>query len=385
MDVRDRLRPGSVLFLHPSDEAYGADRMLLGSVAAALSDGRQVRVLLADDSEPGWLSDQLQQLGAQVEHGPLAPARRRYLAVRALPRFVVALVRAAMFVRAEVRGFRADIVYVNTTALLVGALIGRPRKARVIWHVHELVTQPRPIAWVFRWAPSLTADLVIAVSDAVQAHVTLGRRSARRILRIYNGIDTAQYGRRTRRSKRNPRVVFIGRLNRWKGYELFVDAAAAVAPEFPDARFQIFGSPPAGESWRLEALRDATSRDGPASRVEFGGFRDDIPVLLETVDIVVVPSLWPEPFGLSVLEAMAAGCAVIASNHGAAPELIQHGGTGLLFEPGNGVQLAQCIRALLGDPARTRSLGSRARRRAQMFTLAAYVSAIQRVYKVLER
>ena len=83
-----------ILFLHPSDEQYGADRVLRAAVTGMRDRGHAVRVLVADDSSPGWLSERLAADGIEVRRGPLAPARRRYLTLWGLPGFVADLWRA---------------------------------------------------------------------------------------------------------------------------------------------------------------------------------------------------------------------------------------------------------------------------------------------------
>jgi glycosyltransferase involved in cell wall biosynthesis len=374
----------SILFVHPSDEAYGADRILLSVVGAAVADGLRARVLLPDDTSPGWLTDRLREMGVPVNRGPLAPARRRYLTVRRLPAFIAMLVTGARFVRAEARDLNAGIVYVNTSALLTAALVGRPGGARLVWHVHELVTRPRILAWIFRCAPVLTADRVIAISDAVRHHITPAGLGKGKVVRIYNGVDPTTFGLPSTRRPDQPRVAFIGRLNRWKGYEFFLSAASRVAPEFPAARFQFYGSPPGGEEWRTGALAADVERLGMAARTDIAGFQHDLPSLLRAIDVVVVPSQWPEPFGLSLLEAMSAGCAVIAANHGAAPELVEDRLSGLLVSPHDVQALARALRSLLLDPELRQSLGARARERASAFSERSFVSEIQRVLLELD-
>lgn len=370
--------------MHPSDEAYGSDRIFLKTVAAAQSSGRAVRVLLPDDTAAGWLSDRLGQIGVPVRRGPLAPARRRYLRIVALPAYVGSLVRAARFVRSEARGLRAGIIYVNTSSLLAAALVGRPGRARLVWHVHELVLRPRVLAWAFRWAPVITADRVIAISEAVRAHLTPGGIGKHKVVRIYNGIEPFSPVGPARRDPHHPRVAFIGRLNRWKGYDVFLHAVSLVAAEFPSAEFHFLGSPPPGEEWRVDDLSAEVERLGLADRTTIAGFRDDLPDLLGGLDVVAAPSVWPEPFGLVLLEAMSAGCAVVASNHGAAPELVEDGRSGLLVRPSDAEALAQALRTLLGNPGLRARLGVEARERASRFTDAAYVSAIQRLLVELD-
>ena len=374
----------SVLFAHPSDEAYGADRVFLTTVMAAVADGRVVRVLLPDDTAPGWLSERLNAMGVLVKRGPLAPARRRYLRIRALPAYAMSLLRAARFMRQEALALGAAVIYVNTSSLLVAAFVGRPGRAHLVWHIHELVMRPRFAAWIFRFAPVVGADCVIAISDAVRAHLTPAGLGKRKVVRIYNGIDAAKYRLLADRAIGHPRIAFVGRLNRWKGYEVFLRAASQVAAEFPTARFQFFGAPPPGEEWRAIALVADIQRLGLAACTDVFGFQSDMPTVLGSIDIVVAPSLWPEPFGLALLEAMSAGCAVVGSDSGATPELVDNGRSGLLVAPGDVDALAHALRILLQDPDFRQRLGTHARERAESFSESTFVSEVQRILRKLD-
>lgn len=369
----------SVLFLHPSDEAYGADRVLLRLATGLAQRGWRVRVLLSDDQPAGWLSERLGEASIPVARGLLAPARRRYLRPLGLPGYVRRLLRARRWVRAEAAAFGPAVIHVNTSALLVGAIIGRPGGAPLAWHVHELVVRPRLAAWIFRLAPVLCADRVIAISGAVRDHASPRGFRRRRIDVVWNGLEDRPVVPRPAGSP--PVVAFVGRLNRWKGHEVFAAAAARLAPAFPDARFLIAGGAPESEGWRVDALREQLAAPGIADRVEVAGFESDVPALLARVDVVAVPSTWPEPFGLVTLEAMRAGRPVVATAHGGTLDLVEDGRTGILVPPGDTAALADAIGTLLRDPALRERLGSAARARFEaLFTLERFLDGIEASY-----
>lgn len=371
----------AILFLHPADEGYGADRVLLAAVTAAREAGWEARVMLPDDQPPGWLTAQLTAIGVEVTRGPLAVARRRYLALRGLPRYAAELWRARRHVRRVADEWRPSLVHVNTTALLVGAIIGRPAGAPVVWHVHEIVIRPRGLAWLFRVGPALTAERVIAISEAVRRWVSIVPWRRARVIRVYNGIDAGDP--RPWRPAGGPVVVaFIGRLNRWKGAEVLVDAVAGMGAGEQAAQFLIAGDAPPGEEWRVAELQERIVRAGVADRVQLVGYCDDVPAFLDTVDVVVVPSIWPEPFGLVTTEAMRAGCAVIATDHGAAPELLDGGSCGLLVPPDDVSALADALERLRHDPGLRRRLGAAARSRIEtVFNREQFVTGLLHVYE----
>jgi glycosyltransferase involved in cell wall biosynthesis len=369
-----------VLFLHPSDEQYGADRVLRTAAVGMRARGHDVRVLLADDSAPGWLSSQLAADGIEVRRGPLAPARRRYLHPAGLPGYVAALWRARRWIRREAEALDATVIHVNTSALLAVALIRRRGGPRLIWHVHEIVVSPRPLAWLFRAIPVRRSDRVIAISRAVADH--LGPAPAGRIIVLYNGVEASDSAEQeVDLPGRRPRVGFIGRLNRWKGYEVFVEAATILAQRHSETDFVLIGSAPPGEEGRLLDLRAGIERAGLGGRIFAIGHHPLADRAYGGLDVVAVPSTWPEPFGLVIVEAMRAGVAVVATRHGAAPELIDDGVTGLLVPPGDAAALADAIAALLDDPRRRRRLATAARVAArERFTVARFLDGLEAIY-----
>lgn len=372
---------GTLLLVHPSDEPYGADRVLASLAAGLVAHGREVAVLLSDDQPPGWLTHRLAELGITVTRGPLAPARRRYLSLKGFPRYLHQLWRARRFIRSQARARDARLIHLNTSALLVGLVLGRPNGARLVWHVHEIVRGAGPLAWLFQVAPTLSSDRVIAVSHAVERHLAPFGRAKVRV--VWNGIADGQ--RPVRHSRSDPVVVaFVGRLNGWKGYELFVTAVAAVGRLHRSVRFVVAGDPPEGEEWRTADLAERVAAAGLADRVELLGRVENPAPVFEAADVLVVPSVWPEPFGLVILEGMRAGCAVVAAAHGGAPEMITHDVTGLLVPPGDADALASAISRLTVDaPLRERLAAAARRRVAEQFTLERFIGGVEDVYREL--
>lgn len=374
-------QPGPVLFLHPSDEAYGADRVFLETVEAALEEGRRVEVLLANDGPPGWLSSALAARGIDYRRVDLAPVRRRYLKLRTFPRLVASMYRARRTIRARARAIGAEIVHVNTSVLLVAAIVGRPGGARLLWHVHEIVERPKSLAWVFRTLPVTASDGVIVVSEAVGRHLRPTWLARRRVALVHNGIASRASHPIALPDVGDPKVAFVGRLNRWKGYEIFVEAARLVGERSAGVGFVVAGGPPEGEEWRRDDLRVRLERSGLGDRVAVLGYWPDAPGLFDSVQIAVAPSLWPDPFPTVILEAMRSGCAIVASNHGGAPEMIENEVSGLLVPPGDVKALAAAVERLVVDEALRRRLGEAAERRVrEVFTLDRFRASIQAVW-----
>jgi glycosyltransferase involved in cell wall biosynthesis len=374
----------TTVILHGSDEAYGADRILLEVIRGLAAGGRRPIVVLPGDTPPGWLSAELRGLGVPVRRLDLAVARRRYLRPAGLPRYALSLVKARRAVRRLAAAERATVIHVNTSALLVGGILGHPGGARILWHVHEIVVRPRLFGWLFRLVPPLTGDRVIAVSDAVRRHLAAGGRFSRKVVTVHNGLPERTPAPHPGVVRNGPVVAFVGRLNRWKGHEVFVEAAAQVAARVPAARFVIAGDAPAGEEEREAALERQVAEAGLTGRIQRLGFVADGASVLEAADVAVVPSTWPDPFPTVVLEAMRAGCAVIASDHGGAREMIESGVSGILVPPGDARALADAIVRLLEEPELRAAMGTAARARFEReFRVERMLAEIEAVYRDL--
>lgn len=371
-----------VLFLHSSDEAFGSDRILVSAIDTAIALGATVAVVLPDDTSGGWLSGLLSERGVVVRKIAMAPARRRYLCLRALPGYALMVFRARHELELEMVRFRPVIVHVNTSALLVAAIVDR-RGARLVWHVHEIVSSPRPLAWLLRTVPMRCADDVIAVSEAVARNLRRAPFRRARLHRIYNAAPQE----RPRQDDRAPRIpsrvcTFAGRISYRKGYDLFLEAAREVAAACNDARFLIAGIPAPGEEWRMSDLSRCVQELGLQGRVEVLGMCEDLlPVFLRS-GVVVVPSRLPEGFGLVAVEALSAGCAVILADHGAAREIVTHGETGLLVPPDDHIALAKAMTTLLrDDPLRQRLARQGRQHVTEVFSEQAFKSGLRAVWR----
>ena len=170
-------------------------------------------------------------------------------------------------------------------------------------------------------------------------------------------------------------VGLFGRLEPQKGPADFVRAALQLAPEHPAAHFII-----AGDGSLRDALAQQIGVAGRA-RIHMLGFRSDIYRMLTALDIAVCASLW-EPLANHILESMAAGLPVVATDVGGTPEAVVHEQTGLLVPPGRADLLAAALDGLLRDPALRQRLGSAGRLRGdRFFSLAAMAGRMAQIYE----
>lgn len=187
---------------------------------------------------------------------------------------------------------------------------------------------------------------------------------------IHNGIDLQSNpvdARRSVRSELNiPQESMVigmtGRMNAEKGPTYFADAAIELCQQHADL-VVLF----TGQGSELPAIQDKVKSAGLESRFRFLGFRKDAVRVTAAYDIAVVPSVFPEPFGMVVIEAMAAGIPVVASRVGGIPEIIEQDVSGILVPPQDAPALAKTIGALVQSPERRREMGASGRKRVEAY------------------
>ncbi len=322
----------------------------------------------------GPLAEQATALGIPVHIVPLGRLRRS-------PLGPVQWLSGARALARQARETRAALLVANTVrAAVYTSLAARLAGIPFVWHMRDFYlseSRPRHL-----WADRLGKGLLCRSAVRVLANsrvVAEGLPCPGKVTVIHNGIEVGRYdpgldGRpfRTRYGipPEAPVVGVVGRLRPWKGQERFLRAMASVAEHYPSARFAVVGGAifeVNGDDYpaRLRRLADEL---GLGERAVFTGQLDDVRPALAALDVFVHPGD-PEPFGLVNIEAMAMGRPVVAFAHGALPEIVLDGETGLLVAPGDEAALAAAVVGLLGSPARRREMGQAGRTCAeQCFT-----------------
>ncbi|GAB6280190.1 MAG: hypothetical protein STSR0007_02460 [Thermovirga sp.] len=226
------------------------------------------------------------------------------------------------------------------------------------------------------------ADFIVAVSEAVASHC-MGKGFPDVPVEVLpNSLDIARYRRASadgngypkRAGKDGNKAVILGagRFVDWKGFDVLIRSAALVSRSRP-VELWLAGTGP--ELERLEAL----AREEVAP-VRFWGFVEDIRELMWASDIFVLPSRDPEPFGLVLLEAMACGLPVIATDRGGPLDMIEDGRNGWLVPPGDPDALSRTLTEALSDPDLARK-GLESMRRAREFDFDTVADRQMKFYK----
>jgi glycosyltransferase involved in cell wall biosynthesis len=315
--------PQSLVFIHPSDELYGADRMLL-EVLEALPEGVQAEVWLPTDLEhpSSSLCTELTRRGIANRHVDLPILRRAYRT----PRTLAALARRALRLRAELRSARPSVVYCTTSAAFIAAPVARVSGvSQVIGHLQEIWSggDRRLLAPLAR-----SCHRLLAISDAVRDVVPGALRD--RCVVVPNATPEPD-GVVDATARTGPiRYVVASRWNVWKGHRTLLGAWDRV--EAP-GHLTILGGPPgSGDSVDVPEL--VAQLRHPDS-VTIVGEVDEPAPYLEAADVVVMPSDQPEPFGLIAIEAFARHRPVIGSAAGGLVDIVTTGVDGWLYPIGD--------------------------------------------------
>lgn len=230
----------------------------------------------------------------------------------------------------------------------------------------------------------------IYISKAVEATQQAQGLPANAGSVVYNGVELAEFEAVGDRAviranlgldKEDLVVGMVGRLEEWKGQLPFIEVVGRLVPEFPQLHALIVGAPEPYSTHYESQLYALVKELGLVDRVTFTGLRQDIPAIMSALDILVQNSLSPEPFGRVMIEAMAAGRPVVATAHGAAPEIVVDGETGLLVPPGDQVALVSTLAMLLRNDEARAKMGQAGRQRVEKhFTAARYVQGVEDVY-----
>ena len=217
------------------------------------------------------------------------------------------------------------------------------------------------------------ADKVVMLSETFRPVLTSLGAGNGKLETIYTGIEFEPGSKKTREDRLV--ISCVSRLTPRKGHAILLQALRLIRDDLRDVRVNIVGD---GEMRdELEAL---ASKLG-LRRISFLGHRDDIARILGNSDIYVLPTT-SDTLPISVIEAMFAGNAIVSTRCGGIPELVQHQQTGLLAEPGNVKELADCLLQLLRDRGLIKQLGRNAQDFAKTHLSAERMSAeIERVYR----
>ena len=280
-----------------------------------------------------------------------------------------------------IRKHKVDIIHARSRAPAWSAYLAAQRsRCHFVTTFHG--TYGIQNEWKRKYNSIMTrGKIVIAISHFIANHIQQNYEISPEKLRIiHRGVDLQLFNpnahkarnmidlaREWRLPEEFPLILFPGRFARWKGQDVFIDAFAH-AFGGGNERAIILGGALFGEHDYAAGLQRQIAALGLQERVELVGFHADVTPFLQRADVLVHASLLAEPFGQVVIEGLAAGVPVIAADAGGPTEIIEHGRTGLLVQPGDRQALAAAMRQLASDVALRERLSRAGLEHAKQFT-----------------
>jgi glycosyltransferase involved in cell wall biosynthesis len=382
-------KSAKILYLNPSSQVGGAERSLVDLLKHL--DKKQYHPIVGFPSE-GKLAWELESMGIErkiIDFHPEISRLSRENGTRyfhqflSIPRYLPpTIVKTARFVRSR----NVDMIVTNGIKChFIGSMVSSLTRSKLIWHVRDMI-EAGWLKWMLRSMGRFFPDKIITNSHAVGSIFPRNDRKES----VYNGIDLSHFNpgidgnkvRSTFKIGKDSRLIgTIGHFAPLKGYEELMVAMAEVIRGGFNIKLALVGDVIYSNSneykQKLLSLIDST---GLRDRIIFTGYRENIPELLASFDIFVLPSR-SEGFGRVNLEAMAMGRPVISTFVGGIPEVVLDGVTGILVTPGDSKALAHAIMRLLNDCQLGETMGKAGRRRVEEhFTLQAHVQRIEEIY-----
>jgi len=308
----------------------------------------------------------------------------------------------AKTVAADVHKRHCEVVHVHSIANFLPVIARENPDAKLVLHMHDHSLADFDEHLIRDRLQK--ASLILGCSDLITNEIRVRfPEVAERCHTLHNGVDE-RFLRIDSAPVRSQTVLFVGRMSPEKGVHVLLDAFSAIAEEFPDARLHLVGPSdvaqkqfvdPFGRDPAIQeiasfysakrAYEDALTRSisSLGDRVKREGAlpNGELMPAYGRAGIFVFPSVWQEPFGIPIIEAMAAGLPVVTTNGGASSEIVVDGETGILVPRGDARSLAQALRTLLSDAELRVRMGQAGRARvARLFTWDKAVSRLIRLY-----
>jgi len=340
-----------VLFISPAANLGGAERSLLDLVQCIDRELFEPMVLLL---ETGPLSGELKRLDIESVHIPLPGVLSRSGDSGGLLQLLCVgpgLILFILKLKRVVSGLKPDILYTNgIKAHLLGSFL-RSHNRKLIWHVRDYLGERGTSRELIR-KRAKKCDLAICNSRSVEMDfqdICEGVPTTT----VYNAVEVGDLPLQP--TLRLTRVCLVGTYAVWKGHHLFLEAIACRQEELRDRglTFQVIGGAvykTRGSQVDTGEMQAFAEERGIQDMVSFPGFQQTLEKLYANVDVLVNASIRPEPFGRTLIEAMAFGKVVIAPDTGGPLEIIEDGVTGFHFQSGNAESLAQTILRAIDHP-----------------------------------
>ena len=352
----------NIVFVSISSDMYGSSKVLLSLVLSLKEKSSEYTPIVCMPLEKGPLKNILISEDIHVIEMPVVKLTRSMLKSFGFISLAKEYFRAKRIFKKETSNIDIACIQSNTLATMFGALFCLFGNTKHIVHVHEIVDKPKAAQFFFKNMLRFLADKVVYNSLATERfYNTICPSLQKKSVTIVNGVDKnenslSEFDLKNKRKQffnaNNTDILIglVGRINRLKGHILLVEAFKEIQVKFPNTKLCFVGSTPPNQEFYLSNLKENIAQLQLEKSVKFLNFQDEIFPVLESLDIIAVPSTEPESFGLIVVEAMLAEKAVVASKIGGISTIIENEKTGFLFEPNNKQDLVSTLLKVLENP-----------------------------------
>jgi glycosyltransferase involved in cell wall biosynthesis len=359
-----------ILFLHSSSDLYGASKILLAVTKLCKDKNHKIIVVL---SEKGELSDKLIELGCEVLIIDLSILRRQYFNFSGILNRAWGLLKAYNKLTSICETEKVELIYSNTTGVIVGILVASKLKIPHIWHIHEIIEKPTLLFRLLSALLNKEMNRCLVVSEAVKNHWAKYVKKSK-ITVLYNGVDYWLFEdkKTTFREEQNIPVDAIvigmmGRVHYWKGQDYFLKIAGQLHQQFSNLFFVMVGDAFPGYEYLYDNLEKIIIEEKLEGRVIQVNYRSDIQNIYNSLNIFILPSQLPDPAPAVVTEAMAAGLPVIVTNQGGAIEMIIDGISGMTIPLNDAAIAANKIASLIKNKEERINMGAAAKARINQY------------------
>ena len=381
----------NILFIHQSAELYGSDKTLLLFLKNIDKTQFKPIVILPID---GPLKDELEKIDVQVIIAPVLKLYRKMFTFKNIIKFFKDIKVGFKIIDEINKKEKIDIIYSNTLAVLLGLFYAKKRKTKHVWHVHEIIESPKIFTFVFtKLLSSKATNTIIYNSIATKNFWNKNKKINKKSIIVCNGLEvptdilTTMQIEKFREENFNATssqiiIALVGRISRWKGQKVLLNSFYQILKKHNDIKLIFVGSPPPNQELFLIEIKDQINQLNISDKVQLIPFTNEISKIWQSIDIAVVPSIEPEPFGLVAVEAMLAHKPLIGSNHGGLTEIIINNETGFLVEPKNEETLSNALIKLIENPSLRSSFGEKGYLRVTTaFSVGQYVDSFEKFFE----
>ncbi len=344
--VSEKKQKANILFLDQYGDRVGGGQIILLDILEKFRSSGQWNVFISVPSE-GKFTEKLKQQNFNYYCTPAwQPTSLEKVIVLDIFRYVLSSIKSTFHLSQKVKEYDVDVVYCNGgRTFLTGAFLSILFSVKVFFHLH-LILEPRQKRAVTLFGRASRVQSIIAVSSTLVEQYKKDNVHSK-IAIIANWVSPALY--QIPRIKREPfistpvRIGVVGQISPAKGQWTILESFKQSKKILP-LRLTIFGDPLASEpeSWaKFQADIETLNRKG--WDIENAGFKNDTVQIYDNLDLLIIPSIVPEAFGLTAIEAMVRGVIVIANRSGALPEIIQNHRNGLLYNAQNFTELLDLL------------------------------------------